>query len=1002
MFEIEGQHIAELNDEDLRTLVARLCEAELHSKSWPISAVTAGGDQNAPDGGLDVRVELAMNLQDGDFIPKSKTGFQVKLPDMGPSAIKREMLPHGTLRQVISDLARESGAYIIVSAQGSTADSALSRRKEAMYEALSDDENKDSLTLDFYDRNRVASWVRCYPGLAVWVRERIGRPYNEWYPYSNWAEPDKDTDAEYFSDDKCRFVDEQCPRDGELNIEEGINRIRSKLAVPKECVRLVGLSGTGKTRLAQALFDSRVGEEAIDQAIVVYTDLGRSPDPTPTQLISDLIQQSKRAIVIIDNCPPETHSALATACSVANSKISLMTIEYDVGDDTPERTEVFRLHASSEGIIESILATHAPNVSQVDRRHIAELSDGNARIALALAHTVDRGESVTNLSNRELFNRLFHQRRQQNDDSLLRAAEALALVYSFDGETLNGDGAELPLLASIANQSADDLYRNVTELVDRELVQKRSKWRALLPQALANRLAHQSMEKMHPEIVSRIFTLQAPERLLKSFSRRLGYLHESGCAQKVVGAWLSETGYLTTHMHNFSELGTALFQNIAPVSPDKTLSAIERTIEGENSEDFISLRSSHRSTWVGILRSLSYEAAFFERASKLLIEFARVETPNNNTSSARNTFIELFHLYLSGTHASHHQRLDVIKALFQSGEEADQKLRLEALDAMLEAWHFSSNHTFTFGAHSRDHGWEPSNSDEVRNWYEAAVELATELAISDRPYSEQVKTILANNVRGMIIRAEMLEPIDKFTDSLLADDVWIEGWKAVRETISLDADTMPSEKLERLLALEKRLRPQTLKQRINAYLKSQNWGHLNIEDGEPVDDTDDVMAPYNQVEKTANQLGREAIASPDFSSAILPDLFCGSIGSLAWTFGRGLASGSENLADVWGLLIATLAAISSDTRDTTVIRGFLFEAHEINAKQTNIFLDSALNRPDIGSLFPELQSAVQIDQLGAERLEKSIDFGLTPARSFQRLVYGGVHCCPVKDFAVIK
>jgi len=58
MFEIEGQHIAELNDEDLRTLIARLCEAELHCKGSPISAVTAGGDQNAPDGGLDVRVDL--------------------------------------------------------------------------------------------------------------------------------------------------------------------------------------------------------------------------------------------------------------------------------------------------------------------------------------------------------------------------------------------------------------------------------------------------------------------------------------------------------------------------------------------------------------------------------------------------------------------------------------------------------------------------------------------------------------------------------------------------------------------------------------------------------------------------------------------------------------------------------------------------------------------------------------------------------------------------------
>jgi len=229
MFEIEGQHIAELNDEDLRTLIARLCEAELRSKGWPISAVTAGGDQNAPDGGLDVRVDLDSTLQCGDFIPKSKTGFQVKVPDMPRNSILDEMRPNRALRQVIKDLARETGSYVIVSAQGSTADSALSRRKAAMYEALSDDENKDRLTLDFYDRNRVASWVRCYPGLTVWVRERIGRPYNEWYPYSNWAEPDKGTGVEYFSGDKCRFVDEQCPRDGELNIEEGINRIEGVL-----------------------------------------------------------------------------------------------------------------------------------------------------------------------------------------------------------------------------------------------------------------------------------------------------------------------------------------------------------------------------------------------------------------------------------------------------------------------------------------------------------------------------------------------------------------------------------------------------------------------------------------------------------------------------------------------------------------------------------------------------------------------------------------------------
>jgi hypothetical protein len=48
----------------------------------------------------------------------------------------------------------------------------------------------------------------------------------------------------------------------------------------------------------------------------------------------------------------------------------------------------------------------------------------------------------------ELFTRLFHQ-RQAHDDSLLKAAQACALLYSFQGEALTGDKAELPVIASL-------------------------------------------------------------------------------------------------------------------------------------------------------------------------------------------------------------------------------------------------------------------------------------------------------------------------------------------------------------------------------------------------------------------------------------------------------------------------------------------------------------------------------------------------------------------------
>ena len=45
------------------------------------------------------------------------------------------------------------------------------------------------ITLDFYDRTRLATWVRNHAGLVVWVRKEIGRAIPGWQPYGAWAYP---------------------------------------------------------------------------------------------------------------------------------------------------------------------------------------------------------------------------------------------------------------------------------------------------------------------------------------------------------------------------------------------------------------------------------------------------------------------------------------------------------------------------------------------------------------------------------------------------------------------------------------------------------------------------------------------------------------------------------------------------------------------------------------------------------------------------------------------
>src|SRR5947208_15844482 len=111
MFEITGEHIAELSDEDLRGLIGMLCESDMRCRGLPVSAVTWGGDQNAKDGGLDVRVALPATTVIDGFIPKPSTGFQVKKSDMPRSAVMEEMRPKGVIRSSIAALAAESGAY---------------------------------------------------------------------------------------------------------------------------------------------------------------------------------------------------------------------------------------------------------------------------------------------------------------------------------------------------------------------------------------------------------------------------------------------------------------------------------------------------------------------------------------------------------------------------------------------------------------------------------------------------------------------------------------------------------------------------------------------------------------------------------------------------------------------------------------------------------------------------------------------------------------------------
>jgi hypothetical protein len=848
-----------------------------------------------------------------------------------------------------------------------------------MRAALADLPNSERLAVDFYDRNRVATWVRSHSGLIHWVRHKIGRPLQGWQSYGNWAATPVGALDDYLVDEKARIRFRTEFTDKDHSILEGIDRIRTQLRASRGVVRLVGLSGVGKTHLAQALFDDHIGNSALYPSLAHYTNLSDEPDPQPGALLSELLASKLPAILIVDNCPSDLHKRLTQQCQSAsgNGNVSLLTIEYDIREDLPEDTDVIELRAASGDLMELLIESRFPLLSEIDRRRIAEFSGGNARIAIALASTVSRGGTLASLKDEDLFQRLFQQ-RHPTDPNLLRAAEALSLVYSFDGVDVSDD-SHLVRLGRLIGMNASEMFRSVSELLKRDLTQRRSNWRAVLPHAIANRLAVRALQSIPFDSINTQLLQDAPEHLRQSFSRRLGYLHENPETIAIVREWLSPDGLLGA-AGELHDLGVRMFKNVAPVLPEDALRAIERTITatGEAPVPEVVMRL------FPLLRALAYDASLFERSVRIMKQIVvAAENGQAGAQEVTRTFASIFSLYLSGTRATLEQRLRMLRNLLNSSRDPERKLGLAALNAVFKTQDFFSSNSFEFGARERDFGYIPKTREEILGWYGSALDFADSLIVSRLPLGEAVLDIVADHLRGLWSFVRAIDEVERFCRTVAVRGFWPKGWAAVRAIQHFDSSGMPSDMAARLATLESLLRPKDLVQQVRAVVLEREFVWLNLSlDGAPGRSHEETN---EQMENLARTLGIAISQDPTGFDELLPEMMIGE--GRTFSFGSGLAEGSRDKTRTWHRLVEQFSRTERTDRRHAVLRGFLHSLGLSDPDLTNSLLELALDEESLLSCFPALQTSVGVDSRGFQRLMCSLEQGKTAIEQYSALTY---------------
>lgn len=854
----------------------------------------------------------------------------------------------------------------------------LSSRLQGMKSALEGVSNSENLLLDFYGRDRLSAWLRQYPGVALWVRYRLGKPLSGWQPFKRWTTAPYDQDDTFLMDDHPCVKDMNSSQKDLIPISEGIKLVREKLRKEGSTVRIIGLSGVGKTRFAQALFEDDVCKNALSGYNVIYADLGDDINPSASELVTYLISNDFSCCLVLDNCPPDVHRKLQKQIRLNQAKLSLLTIEYDISDDRPEETEVIHIEPSSVKTVSILIQKRFPSLGPINADKISEFAGGNARVAIALASRVKADETIAKFSDEDLFNRLFNQRKKVTG-SLLESAEILSLVYSFNiSQSIPND--ELSILTIIGGLDRRGLYRDHVELKRRQLIQERGDWRAVLPHALANSLARRALENIpFDQINTELFK---PEnlRLFKSCTHRLGYLHDFEPARKLAQTWLDTGGPFNDITLCSSELLIAL-ENIAPLFPDVLLDAIE---EASKDPNFCSRNNKNYSFFVQLLRKIAYDDQYFDQASKLILLFAETENTNENNNSIVNQLASLFSLHLSGTQATPIRRQKFVNEMLLSDLSRYLEITNKIFNYSLKASHWTYLGDINFGAHIRDYGWEPKTRSEMLNWYVGFIYLVSPFLESENEiYNKWSKDIISNHFRELWSYVGCYDILEEIILEYAADRKWPKMWISIKEVIHYDGKNHSPELLNRLKALERAAAPSDHYSEIEAYALTNTWDNIDLK-------CTNNTEKSKELHQKIVMLGEIAISKPEYLERFAPKLWIEHIDAL-YAFGKGLAKGSSNKISTFKTLVILMQRQNLEVVQPIIFTGFIAGVHSDTPELVREIQESIMEIPELKPHFVVLLLSTPIDIWGGKKLIELAKKGEIDTCQFQQLAYGRAH-----------
>ena len=899
-FVVTGQHVRSIRREEFPDVFRRLLYAEASANDLPLDGIHVASNIDAPDGGEDARIFWEGGPERTLFLPSRRCQFQLKTGRITPRDAGRELAHDGVVKPMVRSVVEDGGNYIMISTHPYVRQE-IQRREKEIRETLRRSEcGIRGDQIDFRDADQFAMWVNSHPSVATWLLEHVDPGSVGPFHSLEHSRTRPEHSASVFVDD---------PRLPALRA-----RIRESVVRTASVLRLVGLSGIGKSRLVlESLAHSSEVDDPATQLdhLVMYAVASGSGFQRISDTVEKLVDSGLRAVAVVDDCELEQHQILAGLVKRSTSRVSLVTIDDEVprtisGATTSKIDEA--PHELGNGIVDQIL----PEIASEDRRRLVQFAKGFPEIAKRIAEAWSINVPIAHFTDDHLVDRYIFGHSPIDEALLLKSSRMLA-AFGLLGWEQPVDELLNQVTDADLGASKDELRAGITNLLQRGIVQKRGRFVTLRPRPIAMNLAERQWEEWAPAQWDRVLAGDLNPELKRFAARQLAAINTTDVAKRVAKHICRQDGPFSSIQNLIKPGHPQIISSLAEIDQLRVAELVEIMIS--DIDDLRQVQGDLRRNLVYASEKIAFDPRSFDSGAGLLLELATHEN-ESWVNNATGLFEGLFTLYLGGTAADGEARISYLDNVINAHNAEQSVVLVKALSAGASLGPFDR----TVGAES--HGsleayesWKPSTNEDIREYITAFVDRLATFASDDTEAGALAKKELGGHVCSLV-KGGFVDLVETIVAKMVKQGMyWPDGLRGVYATLTFEID-LDEKTIKRVQKLAEVLQPSDVASRVSRLVTDRitfegKWTGTLDHEGTYTRDVDAVST-----------LAEELLADAQALDACLPALVKGRQ-IMAYEFGKSLGGIVDDPMELYESIEQATFETSEEERDLDLLVGYV-------------------------------------------------------------------------------